>query len=117
MADQVTVNVIDRDAENDMLARQLHDKATRGGALTPTEEATLEAWYKRQDAEENALLASATPQAATLRNLRSEVEAASAQMLAVTQHIQTLIAENEALRQEIATLSQQLARAASLQAA
>ncbi len=103
--------------ENNIFARQLHDKMTRGGTLTPAEKATLEAWYEKQDAEENALLVSASPQTATLRELRNEVEAASAQMLAVTQGIQTLVEENEALRREIATISQQLAQAASFQTA
>lgn len=98
-------------------ARQLHDKAARGETLTEAEAATLDAWYERQDGEENALLVSNTPPSATLRNLRSEVGAASAQMLAVTQHIQTLVTENEALRHEIATLSQQLPRVAPLQTA
>lgn len=103
--------------ENNTLVRQLHTKTTRGETLTSAEEATLEAWYAKQDAEENALLVSTAPKAVTLQNLRSEVEASSAQMLAVTQRIQALIEENEALRQEIAALTQQLAQSVSLQTA
>ena len=86
----------------------LHDKATRGQPLTQREQTTLEAWYVRQDAEENALLASSALQSTTLRDLKSKIETASARMVAVTQHIQALIAENEALRGENVLLSEQL---------
>lgn len=103
--------------EKNTPARQLHDKATRGETLTEAEAAMLNAWYERQDAEENALLVSNVPQSATLRNLRNEVASASARMLTATREIQTLIAENEGLRHKIAVFSERLARTASLQAA
>jgi cell division septum initiation protein DivIVA len=102
----------------DASARQLHDRATRGDTLTEAERASLTAWYERQDAVEEAQIASSTPRAeATLRHLRDEVEAASARMLMVTQDVQMLIAENEALRQEIAALTRRLARSATPQPA
>lgn len=91
--------------------QQLHDRATRGDALTEAEQASLAAWYERQDAEEGAALASEVPvMEAALRLLRDEVEAAAARVLTMTQHIQAQIAENEALRQEIAALTQRLVR-------
>ena len=97
----------------DASSRHLHDRATRGDTLTKAERTSLAAWYERQDAEEESWLAASAPQAEiALRLLRNEVEAASAQMLTVTQDIQTLIAENEALRQEIAALTQRLAQSA-----
>src|SRR5436309_53693 len=43
----------------DDLARQLHDKATRGGTLTAEEQACLEQWYAHLDQEEMAQLARA----------------------------------------------------------
>ena len=45
-----------------------------------------------------------------LRLLRDEVEAAAARVLTTTQQIQTQIAENEALHQEIAALTRRLVR-------
>ncbi len=93
--------------------QQLHDRATRGEALTQTEQASLAAWYERQDAEEAAMLAASRPVTeAALRRLREEVEAEAARVLTVTQQIQAQVAENEALRQEIAALTQRLARSA-----
>ncbi len=93
--------------------QQLHDRATRGEALTQAEQASLAAWYEHQDAEEGAMLASAAPVTeAALRHLRDEVEAAVARVLTTTQEIQAQVAENEALRQEIAALAQRLAQSA-----
>lgn len=93
--------------------RQLHDRATRGEALTQAEQASLTAWYEHQDAEEGAMLASTAPVTeAALRRLREEVEAEAARVLTTTQRIQAQIAENEALRQEIAALTQRLAQSA-----
>lgn len=102
----------------DAFARHLHDRATHGDTLTEAEQTSLAAWYERQDAEEAALLGTSAPMTeAALRHLRGEVEAASARMLAATQEIQAQIAENERLRQEIAALTQRLARSASPQPA
>ena len=92
---------------NDKSARQLHDKAMRGGTLTDAERARLEAWYEQQDAAEAARVALPTASASNVQILRNELETASAQLLAVTQNIQTLKKKNNALRWEIAALSAQ----------
>lgn len=44
---------------DDELARQLHDRATRGEELSPAEKAHLDDGYARQDEEEARLLAGA----------------------------------------------------------
>lgn len=91
----------------DHLGQQLHDRATRGEALSAEEQAQLEEWYAQHDREEAAALGSAlSPQ----RNaqLQGQIDAAMAQLLTVTQRIQTLAAENEAVRQEVSALQQQL---------
>jgi hypothetical protein len=100
----------------DELARQLHDRATRGEELTPAEKSHLEAWYARQDEEEARLLAKVSP-SPTAAGLRNQVNAALAQVVTATQRIQTLADENEALRREIAALQRQLARQPSAQPA
>jgi hypothetical protein len=45
-----------------------------------------------------------------LAELRAQVDSAAADLVAVTQRVQAVTAENEALRREIITLQQQLAR-------
>ena len=96
--------------------RELHEMATQGQVLPEADRARLEAWYGKQDAEEGTLFASSMA-VASVSGLQSEVEAATAQLLTVTQHVQSLVEENEALRREITSLSQQLMRTASLQPA
>ena len=93
---------------HDTLAQQLHDKATRGGVLTAAEQAQLDTWYAQQDQEESATFAS-TQTLQSLSELQAQVAAAVAQLQTVTQRIQVLIAENEAVRREIAALHDQLA--------
>ena len=100
----------------DDVALQLHDRATRGGALSAEEQALLDAWYARQDQEEAAALARSLPPA-NVAALQAHVDAAVAQLLTVTQRIQTLTAENEAVRQEIAALQRRLAQQSANQPA
>src|SRR5215510_9656332 len=91
----------------DELAQQLHDKATRGVALSAEEQAQLEAWYAVQDQQERAVLG---PMGSSQRlaTLHAQVETALAQLLTVTQRIQELTVHNETLRREIAILQRQL---------
>ena len=91
----------------DELAKQLHDKATRGLALSAEEQAQLEAWYAEQDQRERAILGP-TDSLQRLATLHTQVETALAQLLTVTQHIQELTVHNETLRREIAVLQRQL---------
>ncbi len=102
----------------DTLARQIHDKATRGGILTEAERAALEAWYNEKDHEEAVLLHSSTSASlTTLDALREQVAAALARLREETGRIQAQADENEALRREIAALSERLAHSGSRQAA
>jgi hypothetical protein len=96
----------------DELAKQLHDKATRGLALSAEEQAHLEAWYIEQDEREHAILGP-TGSAPRLATLHTQVETALAQLLTVTQRIQELTGYNETLRREIAVLQRQLTLAST----
>jgi hypothetical protein len=87
--------------------QQLHDKATRGAALSAEEQAQLTAWYAEQDQQEDVLLKS-TGASQYLAVLHTQVETALAQLLTVTRHIQQLTANNEIVRREIAVLQRQL---------
>ena len=91
----------------DELAKQLHDKATRGLALSVEEQAQLEAWYTEKDQQERAVLGP-TGSSQRLATLHTQVETALAQLLTATQRIQELTVHNETLRHEIAVLQRQL---------
>jgi septal ring factor EnvC (AmiA/AmiB activator) len=93
---------------DDEIAKVLHDRATRGETLSADEQAQLEAWYARQGAEEIALLAGA-PSPGNLDALRTQVDEARSQLLAVSERIRAQAAENQRLRREIAELERRLA--------
>jgi hypothetical protein len=96
---------------SDEMGMQLHDKATRGLPLSGEEQALLTAWYARQDEEEGKQLAAIAP--SRLATLREEVNSTLAQIVTVSQCIQTMNQENESLRKEIAVLEQRLTQQAS----
>lgn len=91
----------------DTQMQALHDRATRGEQLTADERAQLEAWYLRQDRDENELLHPTVPAGSTV-HLHEQVTAAAAQLEAISQQIRATLAENEQVRHEIAQLQQQL---------
>ena len=91
----------------DEFAKQLHDKATRGLALSAEEQAQLEAWYTEKNQRERAVLG-LMGSSQRLATLHTQVETALAQLLIVTQRIQGLTVHNETLRREIAVLQRQL---------
>ena len=92
---------------SDDLAKQLHDRATRGETLSTEEQRQLESWYASQDTTESKALGLATGEK-TLATLQAQVDAALAQLMAVAKRIQEIASENETLRREIATLRHQL---------
>jgi hypothetical protein len=91
----------------DEMGKKLHDRATRGEALTAEEQELLRRWYAYHDQEEMAQL-SAAPAPSRLAELQSGVQQATAQVVAQAQHIEALTAENARLRQEIASLQRLL---------
>lgn len=92
---------------------ELHDRATRGAGLSAAERAQLRQWYAEQDQAEAEMLARA-PVRQTAR-LRAELDDAMAQLVAVSQHIQSQSTENESLRSEIAALERRLAQRTTVQ--
>lgn len=89
------------------LAKQLHDRATRGKALSPEEQSVLENWYALQDSAEQGTLVLTTNEK-NLAALHNQVEAMLTQLTIVTKRIQEIAAENEVLKREIALLHRQL---------
>ena len=101
----------------DVSAQRLHDRVTRGETITHAERVRLEAWYERQDVQENVLLNSpASPPPISLESLRGEVESTLMQVSSVTRAIQALAEENETVRRDIAGLHRRLAQTTSPQA-
>jgi hypothetical protein len=92
---------------SDDLAKELHDKATRGQTLSAEEQRQLENWYASQDTAESKTLGLAAGER-TLATLQAQVDTALAQLMIVTKRIQKVTSENETLRREIATLRRQL---------
>jgi flagellar biosynthesis/type III secretory pathway protein FliH len=92
---------------SDDLAKQLHDRATRGETLLAEEQRQLESWYAIQDIAEGKALGLATGEK-TLATLQAQVDAALAQLMMVAKRIQEIASENETLRREITTLRHQL---------
>ncbi len=101
---------------SDELAKQLHERAARGESLAAEEQAQLDEWYALQDSAEGRTLGLTTTEK-TLATLRAQVDAALAQLLAVTKRIQEVAAENENLRRDIASLHRQLTQSPAPQIA
>ncbi len=95
--------------ESNKHAQQLHDRATRGKILSADEQTELEQWYAEQDLLESTLF-DVPASTATDTPLQRHVNAALEQLRLITQRIQELSAENDALRQEIAELRRRLAQ-------
>ncbi len=91
---------------------QLHDKATRGVALSAAERERLDAWYAAQDAAEQALLGQDAP-SLTVAVLHSQIAAAVAQLQVAARRVNELAAQNAALQEENAALHHRLAQRAA----
>ncbi len=90
------------------IGQRLHDRATRGEALTAEEQEQLRQWYAAHDQEEMKLL-TAAPVPGGLAELQLRVQQVTAQVVLQAQRIQALTTENAQLRQEIAALQRLLA--------
>ena len=86
---------------------QLHDRATRGEVLTADEQSQLDSWYAIQDAQESERFKSHRTES-DASHLQSQIDTALSQLTSTTQHIQKVSAENDAIREEIASLKQHL---------
>ena len=101
---------------SDNLAKQLHDKSTRGESLSAEEQLMLENWYATQDRAESAALGLMEDEQ-TASSLQSQIESALTQLTVVTTRIQDIAAENNALRHDVGHLRQQLAHQPAMQLA
>jgi hypothetical protein len=92
----------------DEIGQKLHDRATRGEALTAEEREQLGHWYADHDRKEFELLAAA-PSPSGVADLQMRLRQITAQVVFQAQRIEALTAENAQLRQEIVSLQRLLA--------
>jgi len=98
---------------SDELAKQLHDKSTRGKSLSSEEQSSLEQWYAFQDDAETQTLTKSYDES-KITILQTQVNNAFIQLMTVTKQIPGMIAENEALKGEIIQLHNQLVQQTTL---
>ncbi len=91
------------------LGLRLHDRDTLGQPLTAQEQEQLTAWYAEQDAAEAALLEAHAIPLPSLTALQFQVNQANEQLSLGVQRLQQIMLDNDVLREEIASLKQQLA--------
>ncbi len=92
---------------SDDQALDLHNRSTRGQALSTVEQAALEAWYAEQDRTELAALRSAQS-TGSVSEAQRELEALLARLTSVSAQIQEIVAQNDAIRRDNAALRHQL---------
>ena len=101
---------------SDELGKQLHNRATRGEALSTEEQAQLDAWYAEQDRVE-AVLLQRTASSVSQTSLQTEIDSILHQITSAAQRIQDIAHQNELLRDEIARFRRQLLQQATVQVA
>ena len=92
---------------------KLHDRATRGESLDLEERSQLETWYISQDTQESEYLQATEDALPGVLQLKKQIDTALAHLASTTQRIQAIALENQALRDEILVLQQQLVSAQS----
>jgi len=98
---------------SDLIAKQLHDQATRGQPLSLAEQSLLTTWYALQDQTEDENLRVA-PAETSITTLKRQVAEGLIQLEAVSKQIQKLTVENERLKQENLELRRHLVQTAHL---
>ena len=95
-----------RKMSND-LTQNLHDRATRGEALSAEEKAKLEAWYKAQDKLESDLLNKNTRQD-FLDERRKQIQTVLGEIQEFSLRMRKISTENDILRHENQLLRENL---------
>lgn len=93
----------------DELAKRLHDKASRGEALSDKEKEILETWYRKLDQEEFDIL-NLRDEFGDIQKLQRRIEESLIKLTNLARQIQETEEENLALKAEVASLRRQLAQ-------
>ncbi len=89
-------------------SRRLHERVTRGEALSEMEQQQLERWYAHHDLAEAALLG-APRKEAQLAELETRISTTLERIAATTRQIQDIADETSLLRRENEDLKRRLA--------
>ena len=96
---------------DDKLGQQLHSRATTGQPISDKERAQLEAWHKKLDEEEEAMLArSAVSTEEMIAEMKAQMDKVREEIAAKLKRINELRQRNEQLRRENEQLWQQIRR-------
>src|SRR6476620_8501617 len=87
------------DMTPDEVARPLHHRYARGESLSPEEQAVLEAWYARHDAEDRIIVSNRGATAAVEAE-RANTNAILHEIRELNRRIDEVIAATEAVRRE-----------------
>ena len=101
---------------SDASGKQLHNRATRGEALSEEEQAQLNAWYDEQDREEMMMLRRDTP-VEDQDSLQADIDSVLYRIGNTAKRIKSISQQNEVLREEIMRFRRQLAQQATVQIA
>ena len=92
---------------SDEIGRQLHDRSTRGKALTSVAHRSLEKWYDQQDNKDSRLLH--RDDDLRIENiLHKQIDPILIRISTAAEQIHKLTDENRVLRENIAKLQRQL---------
>jgi uncharacterized coiled-coil DUF342 family protein len=95
---------------SNQLYEQLHDRYSRGEALSAEELSLLTQWYREQDAAEEQQINQNLRLSDAATQLQAQIRLAASQLQLVSQQIAETTSANEALRTEIAALQERLAQ-------
>jgi hypothetical protein len=102
--------------ENNDLMLELHDKVTRGIALSYVEQTKLEAWYREQDEIESAELSSTVTTASGFDG-KEQIQHIFNEISESKQRISSIVAQNDILRRENEALRKTLTENRNLKVA
>lgn len=91
---------------DDTIGQLLHCRATEGEILTGEERSLLEAWYAMKDAEETSIILKEKD--SSIESIRRDTVKTLERIQETAKRIQTLTAENDSLRSEIAAANRRL---------
>ena len=100
---------------SDKIGLQLHDKFTRGLALSENEKQTLESWYTQKDLAERTQILKTTAEHVGENTLQQAIAEAHQRLVYLTERLQTTELENEQISLENRHLREKLEKAIALQ--
>ena len=86
---------------SDKIGLKLHDRFTRGLALSDSEKQTLESWYVQKDSAEQIQILETCDRHSVEKTLRQSIAEAHKQPAYLTERLQMVEEKNERLREKL----------------